>query len=655
MSRAPGIVLLAFLLLAAGAPAAPPDVPGSFSYQGVLLDTSGQPQSGPVDLTIRLWDAALGGVLLYKQERNNTILVDGVFTIVIGPTGVGTDVPTNPLATNLVSVLTTDLGALAEVWLELSVDGSLPLARNKLQSVPFAVRSESSASADTADTATNLQTGGGVSTAILDAIWLHHNFDGGPPNTDPSEGTGDTDLDSIPNFVDDDNDNDGLTDSVEVAQGSNINLVTPTLTGFSGDGSNIQDVSLSATGTNFDPALTTTVGGGSVAPSGITSTAFDFVAPRLPAGSHPVVVTLPNGESDTLNLSYSFTDPGPPTFLSIPIALATAPIEAMALGADRLLIHSDDDYAWDVVDDGQIVLGPAVEGILAPGSTADTVALAWDSTGRLGAVHRNNGTGMVEVFLDADLSGQLEFGERTAVELADPGGVALAFDASDRLVGGYVRPTVTVTQIRVFQDADGDGTIAAGEIVTAESWTGAVPSSGEIAVDSASRVAYVTEDPTADLLRVVWDRSGDGDFDDTVSGNPESFAPAGSISCLGADFDANDALVVVYGSGGALTLARDTSGDGDFADAGETVVLAPLQLGNPSSCDVDASGPGVAVSATDGTHLELFLDRNADGDFDEFDDRAFLGTGVSAPIAVERLGNGEVIVLAPQGIVEDPL
>ena len=65
--------------------------------------------------------------------------------------------------------------------------------------------------------------------SVLGQLFQDWNFDGGPPSTDPSEGTGDTDGDGQANFVDSDNDNDGLTDTSEVSQGSNINLVTPTV------------------------------------------------------------------------------------------------------------------------------------------------------------------------------------------------------------------------------------------------------------------------------------------------------------------------------------------------------------------------------------------------------------------------------------------
>lgn len=44
--------------------AAPPDVPASLTYQGVLLDGAGQPRTGAVDLVVRIHDELLAGTLL---------------------------------------------------------------------------------------------------------------------------------------------------------------------------------------------------------------------------------------------------------------------------------------------------------------------------------------------------------------------------------------------------------------------------------------------------------------------------------------------------------------------------------------------------------------------------------------------------------------
>lgn len=641
-------VAFSVVVLASAAHAVAPSVPGSFSYQGVLLDSSGQPQSGPVDLTIRLWDQGFAGTLLYKQDRDNTTLVDGVFSVLIGPTGAGTDVPTNPLTTTLTDALSLDLGASGQIWLEVSVGGGTPLARNQLQAVPFAVKAET---AEQAATATNLLTPGGVNATILDAIWLNFNFDGGAPNTDPSEGTADTDGDGILNFVDPDNDNDGFSDAVEIANGSNTNLVTPRIDPFSGTGFEFFPVLLTATGNSFDPAMTVTVGGTSVTPTNVTTTSFDFLGPPLVSGTYLVTVVHPNGETGSANITYTFNE----------FAVAFDPVEAVALGVDQLLIHADANYFRDTADDGQLIFSPLQS---VAGSEDDTTSIHWDSTGRLAALRANPGNGMVELIVDTDLDGNLEATEAIPLEatngLGKVLGPSLIHDGSDRFALAYLHATAGQERVHILHDRDGNGDFAGtNEFVTAEFRSGSTTGSkalGELAADSAARLAYVSDAQVAGELRVAWDRSGDGDYNDTVGTNPEKFVAATTVPlCLGTDFDGSDALVVVYGDASGLHLLHDLNGDGDFADTGEATTLAPAaQVTPPTGCDVDASGGGLAIAVTDGTSLSLLVDRNGDGDFADTNEDTLAGSPVTGPIAIERLGNGNVVVQTPGGIVEDP-
>jgi hypothetical protein len=104
-------LLSLLVFLAAPAAAAPPVLPQGIPYQGVLLDSAGQPQTGAVDLTVRIYDEILGGNLVYKEVFLGTPLVDGVFTIELGPGGSPTDTPTDPLTTSLTDALTADVGA----------------------------------------------------------------------------------------------------------------------------------------------------------------------------------------------------------------------------------------------------------------------------------------------------------------------------------------------------------------------------------------------------------------------------------------------------------------------------------------------------------------------------------------------------------------
>ena len=67
--------------------------------------------------------------------------------------------------------------------------------RQRLVAVPYAVRATTAESAETVD---------GVPLLFITQAFADFAFDGAaPPNQDPSEGTGDTDGDLLPNFLDD--------------------------------------------------------------------------------------------------------------------------------------------------------------------------------------------------------------------------------------------------------------------------------------------------------------------------------------------------------------------------------------------------------------------------------------------------------------------
>jgi hypothetical protein len=143
MARPLGSTLLA-LVVAGAAFAAPPEVPDQVPYSAVVPGGG----SGPVDLTVRLYDAATGGTLLYVQDFASVALADGAFTLALGPTGRATDAPADPLTTSLVMALAGDLAATAPGrFVEVTVDADPPLARTPVLAVPFALRA---ATAETA-------------------------------------------------------------------------------------------------------------------------------------------------------------------------------------------------------------------------------------------------------------------------------------------------------------------------------------------------------------------------------------------------------------------------------------------------------------------------------------------------------------------------
>jgi hypothetical protein len=288
-------LLVSLLLVAAGATrAAPPEIPDQVPYSGGVPGGG----AGPVDLTVRIYDAATGGTLLYVQDFAAVALADGAFELALGPVGRGTDVPADPLTTILVLALAWDLPATAAGrFIEVTVDTDPPLPRERVLAVPFALRAASAESADTAASADQVVQVGGLPPEVLTQIYENTNFDGGPPNTDPREGLGDVDGDGIANFMDPDNDGDTISDSDEIDMGSDINLVTPTITGFSPPSVAFgAQETVQVQGAFFESGITVVFGNQTPTPTNVTGTSFDvLVGPQ--SGEAPVTVTRLNGES----------------------------------------------------------------------------------------------------------------------------------------------------------------------------------------------------------------------------------------------------------------------------------------------------------------------------------------------------------------------
>ena len=257
--RAARVFLAAAALLAAPARSAPPALPATVPYQGVLLDSGGAPRTGTVDLTLRIYDAITGGTLLYKQVTPGVPLTDGVFSVTLGPTGSATDAPANPLTTLLADALAGDLGATSPSrFLEITVGTTGALARTQIVSVPYALHAgsaDTATSAQSATTADDVTSVNGIPSEVLSQIYANVDFDGQqPPNDDPAEGVADADGDGVANFLDPDNDADGLSDGTELAAGTNLNLVTPVVSSVSPLGlySNLTST-VTISGQNFQP------------------------------------------------------------------------------------------------------------------------------------------------------------------------------------------------------------------------------------------------------------------------------------------------------------------------------------------------------------------------------------------------------------------
>ena len=256
-------------LVSAVSPAAA-QVPGRVPFQGLLLDSGGAPINDAVDLDFALFDALANGTELWAESHPGVIVVDGVYSVDLGSSV--------PLGSELLS------GGAA--FLEIRVSGETLVPRQQLLSVPYSLVSENV---------------GSVPSLILEQMIEDFPFDGQEPgNLDPSEGTGDTDGDGLANFLDPDNDNDGISDGAELAEGKDINLVSPSISNV--DPSTVVaycQSTLVVTGTRFETLSSVGFGAESPVPNGSSASQFsvDVTAPTSQS-SQTLSVVLTNGESD---------------------------------------------------------------------------------------------------------------------------------------------------------------------------------------------------------------------------------------------------------------------------------------------------------------------------------------------------------------------
>lgn len=76
--------ILALLALCAASAMA---VPSGINYQGALTDDQGNPITGTRTMSIKLYDAATGGTLLYSEDIGTVDVSDGVFSFEFGTSG----------------------------------------------------------------------------------------------------------------------------------------------------------------------------------------------------------------------------------------------------------------------------------------------------------------------------------------------------------------------------------------------------------------------------------------------------------------------------------------------------------------------------------------------------------------------------------------
>ena len=62
--------------------------PSELNFQGVLLDASGNGVTGTRAMTVKLYDAAIGGNLLYTEDLGNVAVNKGVYSFNFGTNGI---------------------------------------------------------------------------------------------------------------------------------------------------------------------------------------------------------------------------------------------------------------------------------------------------------------------------------------------------------------------------------------------------------------------------------------------------------------------------------------------------------------------------------------------------------------------------------------
>jgi hypothetical protein len=125
------LAILALTLLAAPAFA---QVPQDMTYTGRLVDNVGDPLAGPVNLELRIFDAATGPTQLYSEEHLGVVLdATGGFSVQLG------------LGTSPSGAFDAALFSDVDRWIEVVVGAEVLTPRQIIGSVPWALVAERTA------------------------------------------------------------------------------------------------------------------------------------------------------------------------------------------------------------------------------------------------------------------------------------------------------------------------------------------------------------------------------------------------------------------------------------------------------------------------------------------------------------------------------
>jgi len=118
--------LSAVILLAGAVSTAQADVPQLINYQGVLLDSGGQPVTTPVNVIFAIWDDPAAGDSLWSEEQTVSPDANGLFNVLLGS---DSPIPDSAFSS-------------ADMYLSVKVDTDPEMTpRQRLASVAYSYRS----------------------------------------------------------------------------------------------------------------------------------------------------------------------------------------------------------------------------------------------------------------------------------------------------------------------------------------------------------------------------------------------------------------------------------------------------------------------------------------------------------------------------------
>ena len=92
--KTPALLATSLLALATFAQAAPTEI----NYQGVLTDQNGNPINGVRAMQLKIYDAPIGGTLLYSEDIGNVPVQDGIYSFSFGANGTSNALTTETIA-----------------------------------------------------------------------------------------------------------------------------------------------------------------------------------------------------------------------------------------------------------------------------------------------------------------------------------------------------------------------------------------------------------------------------------------------------------------------------------------------------------------------------------------------------------------------------